>query len=804
MKAPNLAALAIAAGVAYLANMLAWPITYGVDLIFGSVVVWLVLWRFGTMAAVVVAALASTYTLQLWGHPHAVIIFTAEAVVVSLLYRWKKGNLVIYDMLFWLIVGMPLVIACYRSSLGLPWETVALIAGKQGVNGLLNTMLAGLIVIAWSRFRKNNLATSLDTDSLHNIVFHAILCSITITGLIIITWQGNSKLSPEEYRQRDILHQHNATLATLIAIEQDWNPEQWNHFLSQEQQNLKNNRISTVLIDIHGNSIGHINQSFTDDFLQKLNTDELKRWIPDNNDAKLKAWSQGAYILRYDIPFHQSTKISSVISATPASTVAAVMQQAKAELFAILCGVFFAGVGLASVLSRWLARPLNRLAKMMSHTSNAIFLCDSSGRVTWINDAFSRTFGYGKEDILGRRPDEVLCPMPASKPNPSTRFHHTESSANSGLRLRRLTLARERKEERKIALTALDGSTVWVDATVTTSSGNRRNQQQETLIFLNDISEAYKIRMRDIEQQRFQHLVLESIPDILFVKDQDFRIVMANSNFLELYPEEKRDHVIGTTTLEDYEEEDREAFLAEDRRAFANGRSEVEETILFPDGAQRTLSTNKIRFKNQEGSQFILGIAHDVTPLKQAHVELEQTNVQLSKMVNESQENAAEAERANRAKSDFLANMSHEIRTPMNGIMGMNKILLDTKLSPVQRDYVQTIQSSAESLLVLLNDILDLSKIEAGKLTLESQSFSLNELLHELGDTVAINAAEKNIDLIVDTDPGLHRNIIGDRGRIRQIVMNLMSNAIKFTEHGSITVAASTHYPSQEKEHRHN
>ena len=137
-------------------------------------------------------------------------------------------------------------------------------------------------------------------------------------------------------------------------------------------------------------------------------------------------------------------------------------------------------------------------------------------------------------------------------------------------------------------------------------------------------------------------------------------------------------------------------------------------------------STSKTRFENQAGEPFILGVARDITDLKDTQQELQRTNDELNKSVIESQANAAEAERANQAKSDFLANMSHEIRTPMNGIMGMNKILLNTDLSPIQHDYVNTIQSSAESLLVLINDILDLSKIEAGKLALEERNPSIS------------------------------------------------------------------------------
>ena len=275
--------------------------------------------------------------------------------------------------------------------------------------------------------------------------------------------------------------------------------------------------------------------------------------------------------------------------------------------------------------------------------------------------------------------------------------------------------------------------------------------------------------------------LVHSIPACFLRKDREGRIVFVNEKFAELFGK-RVDEIVGKTVADFYEKEFADEARFEDERVMRTGQvlEDIFEDII--DGKVHHYASRKGPVRNEQGDVIgIQTIFWDITEQRVAEQALlaEREELRAAKEA---------ADEANRAKSDFLANMSHEIRTPMNAIIGMTDLLLDTQLAPTQRDYLNMVQDSGEALLTLINDILDFSKIEAGKLALDFVTFDIRESLGDSMKGLGFRAHAKGLELAFHVDKEIPKYLIGDPSRIRQIVVNLVGNAIKFTESGEVVL----------------
>ncbi len=297
--------------------------------------------------------------------------------------------------------------------------------------------------------------------------------------------------------------------------------------------------------------------------------------------------------------------------------------------------------------------------------------------------------------------------------------------------------------------------------------------------------------------------ILESLPDAIVIVDKLGIIQFVNSETEKLLGY-ARAEMVGSNIEKLMPSQHRNAHHAQRNSFWENPKSRPmglagqNINARGKDGSEFpvTISLNKIEI--EEGI-FVLAAIRDISYQKKIERELTEARIQAELATEVAQIAQAKAESAMKSKQQFLANMSHEIRTPMTAIIGFSKVVLKTDLTAKQREYISAIKTSSDSLLVLINDILDLAKVDAGKMTFESAPFQLEKDITAMLHLFDLKLKEKNLLLITDYDTSIPKVLLGDAVRLNQIVLNLVSNAIKFTMQGTITVSIRLLNESEER-----
>ena len=294
-----------------------------------------------------------------------------------------------------------------------------------------------------------------------------------------------------------------------------------------------------------------------------------------------------------------------------------------------------------------------------------------------------------------------------------------------------------------------------------------------------NVDKMVRVEHRIKAERDLLQLLIDNIPSPIYFKDIQSKFTRVNLAQSKLLGANSIEDVIGKTDFDFYPEENAISFYTDEMRIVESDVAIVNkiEEVYPPGDGLKWFSTTKIPIKNEDGYlSGILGVSHDITDQV-----LVKKNLEYAK---------EKAELASNAKSSFLSNMSHELRTPMNGVIGMAEVLSMTELDADQTKIVDLILRSGKNLLNIINDILDFSKIESNKMTIESIPIDIKSIVKDVYEMMAFSAKEKEIDFYTKIDSNIPEIVLGDSLRIKQILINLVSNAIKFTKKGEVVIEA--------------
>jgi PAS domain S-box-containing protein len=402
-----------------------------------------------------------------------------------------------------------------------------------------------------------------------------------------------------------------------------------------------------------------------------------------------------------------------------------------------------------------------KLALVASRTDNLVIISDAKGRIEWVNESFTLITGYSLQEVRGRSPGSFLQ-------GPQTDHRAVEKMRDG--------LAQGKGFNVEIINFSKNGAPYWL-AIDCSPVLNEHGELVNFIAVEREITERKQTEQALRDSERHYRNILNTVSEPIFYCDTSLQIHFANPAWQALTG--KVFDIDTPQNLHDFIHSEDIPLLQQARDHICAGLPPSRQEVRLRDSRLNWRRVELLLSSNGHSkagrTQHLTGALFDVDERWQ------QTQAIL--------QSKADAEELSKSRTRFVANMSHEIRTPLNAILGMGSVLQETNLSPEQRGYLDTLCNGGKALLALVNDVLDLSKLDSDEIQLESIEFNLGEVCEEAVDIIAARVEEKNLTLTMHCTPGIPQIIIGDPHRMRQLLINLLGNAVKFTAQGGITIA---------------
>jgi signal transduction histidine kinase/DNA-binding NarL/FixJ family response regulator len=684
-------------GLAYVGNMVNFPVSFNLSFLFGTIPVFIVLHFFGWVPAIVSAIVASSHTVMLWQHPYGIVVLSAEIIVVGLLYRRQTTNLMLLDTGYWVIIGMPLMVLFYRGVLGVAPTTAFLSVFRLAVNGIINALAASLVLALIEQIiPRLRHSPSRKILGFAQAIFLVMVALVLIPAMAMLVFEARQEMTRVE-----------EDVKTKLEISAFSARQAVNTWMAEKLQTLQSlaslsSQMARGDLDRLGAEMRLLNMSDLDyDLLAVANlrgevlasepygaADQLLRGVDLVGEPYFLRMAADLQGVASDVVFRSgSAGKPIVIFGVP-----------------IVTGDQISGAVLGVIDTDRLHDLLGRVSGSWAVNATLIdsngVIVVSTGRTVPPFSTYEREFPGPYQQITPTLSVRVAQGMPDEPV--MERWQFSEFST------------RER-------LGVISAWTLSLHAAIAPYQ-NALNERYRSLFFVMILVIVVTTLLAAVVSRK----MLGSLAQLTVIaEDLPDRVVRQEE------PEWPVSHIDEIHTL---------------IHGFKNTSQHLRENF---------------------------------TKLQTANTELTEAKQQ--------------AELANQTKSEFLANISHDLRTPLNGILGYAQILArDTALDERVKNAVSIIEKSGTHLLNLINDILDVSRIEAEKLHLAREPFFLGSFLDDIADIVSLQARQKGLELIVDFSGVRTPVVFGDEKRLRQVLLNLLNNAVKFTDRGHVRFVART------------